>query len=65
LIYGRNAGLSPSELRTPMPKLRIMLLARAEQASTQLMQQIDSDLAIERQAILAGRQFSRRRFPPD
>jgi GNAT superfamily N-acetyltransferase len=30
-LFGRNAGLSPSELRMPMGELRNMLLARAEQ----------------------------------
>jgi hypothetical protein len=41
-LFGRNAGLSPSELRTPIGELRNLLLARAEQASTQLMQRIDA-----------------------
>jgi hypothetical protein len=41
-LLGPNAGLSPAELRTPMPELRNMLLARAEQASNQLMQQIEA-----------------------
>jgi signal transduction histidine kinase len=44
-LFGKNAGLSPAELRTPMPELRNMLLARAEQASTQLMQQIEAQAA--------------------
>jgi hypothetical protein len=45
-LFGPNAGLSPAELRTPMPELRIMLLARAEQASNQLMQQIEAQAAM-------------------
>jgi predicted negative regulator of RcsB-dependent stress response len=44
-LFGKNAGLSPAELRTPMPELRNMLLARADQASTQLMQQIEVQAA--------------------
>jgi len=46
-LFGRNAGLSPSELRTPMPELRNMLLARAEQASTQLKQRIEAQAAVK------------------
>jgi hypothetical protein len=46
-LFGKNAGLSPSELRTPMPELRNMLLARAEQASNQLMQRIEAQAAIK------------------
>jgi hypothetical protein len=44
-LFGRNAGLSPAELRTPMDELRPMLLARAEQASNQLMQQVEAQAA--------------------
>lgn len=46
-LFGKNAGLSPSELRTPMGELRPMLLARAEQASNQLMQQVEAQAAIK------------------
>ena len=46
-IFGPNAGLSPAELRTPMSELRNMLLARAEQASRQLMQQVEAQAAIK------------------
>ncbi|MCP9834238.1 MULTISPECIES: hypothetical protein [unclassified Cyanobium] len=41
-LFGNNAGLSPLELRTPMGELRGLLLARAEQASNQLMRQIEA-----------------------
>lgn len=41
-LFGNGAGLSASELRTPMEDLRQMLLARAEQASQQLMRQIEA-----------------------
>jgi hypothetical protein len=41
-VFGPNAGLLPTELRTPMRELRNMLLARAEQASTALLQQIEA-----------------------
>jgi hypothetical protein len=44
-VFGPNAGLLPTELRTPMPELRNMLLARAEQASTALLQQIEAQAA--------------------
>ncbi len=46
-LFGPNAGLSPAELRTPMSELRNMLLARAEQASRQLMQQVEAQAAIK------------------
>jgi len=46
-LFGRNAGLSPSELRTPMSELRQQLLARAEQASSQLMQQIEAQASMK------------------
>ncbi|MCP9899564.1 HpsJ family protein [Cyanobium sp. Cruz CV13-4-11] len=46
-LFGRNAGLSPSESRIPMGELRYMLLARAEQASTQMMQQIEAQAAMK------------------
>jgi len=41
-LFGKNAGLSPSELRTPMPELRQQLLARAEQAATAMMRSIEA-----------------------
>lgn len=41
-LFGRKAGLSPSELRTPMPELRQQLLARAEQAATAMMRSIEA-----------------------
>jgi hypothetical protein len=41
-LFGPNAGLSPAELRTPIGVLRNILLARAEQASNQLAQQIEA-----------------------
>jgi hypothetical protein len=44
-VFGPNAGLSPTELRTPMPELRQQLLGRAEQASSALMQQIEAQSA--------------------
>jgi len=46
-LFGKNAGLSPSELRTPMPELRQQLLARAEQVSNQLMQRVEAQAAIK------------------
>ncbi len=46
-LFGPNAVLSPAELRTPMPDLRHMLLARAEQASRQLVQQVEAQAAIK------------------
>lgn len=46
-LFGRNAGLSPSELRMPMNELRNTLLARAEQASSRLMQQIEAQAAMK------------------
>ncbi|MCT0208008.1 HpsJ family protein [Synechococcus sp. CS-1332] len=46
-LFGPNAGLSPAELGTPMPELRNMLLARAEQASRQLMQKVEAQAAIK------------------
>ena len=46
-LFGPNAGLSPVEQRTPIGELRPMLLARAEQASRQLMQQIEAQAAIK------------------
>jgi hypothetical protein len=51
-LFGKNAGLSPSELRTPMGELRPMLLARAEQASNQLMQRIEAQAAIKPDQLL-------------
>ena len=41
-LFGPNAGLSPAELSTPNGTLRNILLARAEQASNQLKQQIEA-----------------------
>lgn len=41
-LFGTNAGLSPAELRTPIGVLRNILLARAEQASNHLAQQIEA-----------------------
>lgn len=41
-IFGPGAGLSQEELRTPMPELRVQLLAKAEQGAQQLMQQIEA-----------------------
>ncbi len=52
LLFGPNAGLSPSERRTPIGELRPMLLARAEQASRQLMQQIEAQAAIKPDQLL-------------
>jgi len=46
-LFGPNAGLSPSERRTPIGELRPMLLARAEQASNQLMQRVEAQAAIK------------------
>jgi hypothetical protein len=46
-LFGRNAGLSPSEFRMPMGELRNMLLARAEQASMRMMQQIEAQAAMK------------------
>ncbi len=46
-LFGRNAGLSPAEQRTPLPELRNMLLARAEQASRQLMQRVEAQAAMK------------------
>ncbi|MBD2550904.1 hypothetical protein H6G65_15190 [Microcystis elabens FACHB-917] len=46
-LFGKNAGLSPAELRTPMPELRNMLLARAEQAANQLMRRIEAQAAVK------------------
>lgn len=43
-IFGANAGLSPAELSTPIGVLRNILLARAEQASNQLTQQIEAQV---------------------
>jgi hypothetical protein len=44
-LFGKNAGLSPAELRTPMPELRQQLLVRTEQASNQLLQRIEAQAA--------------------
>lgn len=46
-LFGRNAGLSPSELRMPIGELRNMLRARAELASTRMMQQIEAQAAMK------------------
>jgi hypothetical protein len=46
-LFGRNAGLSPAEMRMPMGELRTMLQARAEQASNRLMQQIEAQAAMK------------------
>lgn len=46
-LFGRNAGLSPAELRMPMADLRNMLQARADQASNRLMQQIEAQAAMK------------------
>lgn len=46
-LFGRNAGLSPAELRMPMAELRTMLQARAEQASNRLMQQIEAQAGMK------------------
>lgn len=43
-LFGTNTGLSPAELRTPIGVLRNILLARAEQASKQLGQQIEAQV---------------------
>ena len=43
-LFGPNTGLSPAELRTPIGVLRNILLARAEQASKQLGQQIEAQV---------------------
>jgi hypothetical protein len=51
-LFGPNAGLSPSERRTPIGELRPMLLARAEQASRQLMQRIEAQAAIKPDQLL-------------
>ncbi|MEA5414696.1 hypothetical protein [Synechococcus sp. BA-132 BA5] len=51
-LFGKNAGLSPSELRTPMGELRPMLLARAEQVSNQLMQRVEAQGAIKPDQLL-------------
>nr|WP_286194616.1 HpsJ family protein [Synechococcus sp. CCY 0621] len=51
-LFGPNAGLSPAELGTPMSELRNMLLARAEQASRQLMQQVEAQAAIKPDQLL-------------
>jgi len=41
-LVGKSYILSPYELRTPMPELRQQLMARLDQASNQLMQQIEA-----------------------
>jgi hypothetical protein len=46
-LFGKNAGLSPAELRTPMGELRPMLLARAEQAANQLMQRVEAQASVK------------------
>ena len=46
-FFGRNAGLSASERRLPMAELRSMLLAKAEQASQQLMRQVEAQAAMK------------------
>lgn len=51
-LFGKNAGLSPAELRTPMPELRTMLLARAGQASNQLMQRVEAQAAVKPDGLL-------------
>ncbi len=51
-LFGQNASLSPAELRTPIGELRPMLLSRAEQASRQLMQQIEAQAAIKPDQLL-------------
>jgi len=53
-VFGPNAGLSPVELRTPMPELRQQLLARAEQASSALMQQIEAQAARKPDSLVKG-----------
>ncbi len=51
-LFGPNAGLSPAEQRTPIGELRPMLLARAEQASRQLMQQVEAQAAFKPDQLL-------------
>jgi len=51
-LFGPNAGLSPAEQRTPIGELRPMLLARAEQASRQLTQQVEAQAAIKPDQLL-------------
>jgi hypothetical protein len=51
-LFGPSAGLSPAEQRTPIGELRPMLQARAEQASRQLMQQIEAHAAIKPDQLL-------------
>lgn len=51
-IFGRNADLSASELGTPLPELRNMLLARAEQAARELRQQVEAQAAIKPDQLL-------------
>ncbi|MCP9835589.1 HpsJ family protein [Cyanobium sp. Aljojuca 7A6] len=46
-LIGRNAGLSPSEFRMPINELRNMLRARAELASTRMMQQVEAQAAMK------------------
>lgn len=41
-LFSKNAGLSPSVLRTPTPALRQQLLARAGQAATALLGSIEA-----------------------
>jgi hypothetical protein len=48
-----------------LPSGCLRVTTRAWLTFLERQQLIDSALAIERQAILAGRQFSRLRFPPD
>ena len=51
-VFGTNAGLSPVDLRTPMADLRQQLLARAEQASSALMQQIEAQAASQSDSLV-------------
>ncbi|KEF43342.1 MAG: hypothetical protein ER33_00950 [Cyanobium sp. CACIAM 14] len=51
-IFGPGAGLSPQEFRTPMPELRRQLLAKAEAAAQQIMQQIEARTATTKPDLL-------------
>jgi hypothetical protein len=51
-LFGPNSGLSPAGLPTPIGELRPMLLARAEQASRQLMQQVEAQAAFKPDQLL-------------
>ena len=44
-LIGKNAGLSPLELITPMPELRKKLLARTDQAANRLEQRVEAQAA--------------------